>query len=66
MTPEQERVFDAKVEKHFKSHRELPNGKNFLYWNRDRDPVADQKYKDNYDATFRNAKSSNLQDVNCK
>jgi hypothetical protein len=54
----QEAAFERKAEKHFRSHRELPNGKNFRCWNRDADPEADKKYRDNYDATFRGGKPS--------
>ena len=30
MTEHEERVFEAKAEKHFQSHRDAPNGRNFL------------------------------------
>ena len=49
MTPVQEAAFDAKVEKHFQSHRELPSGRNFRCWNREKDVVGEQLYYDNYD-----------------
>jgi len=49
MTPAQEAVFDAKVEKHFQSHRELPPGRNFRCWNRDKDVVGERLYCENYD-----------------
>lgn len=50
-----ERALDAKLEKHFKHHRELPNGRNFRCWNRDKDVVADRKYRDNFDSIFPNS-----------
>lgn len=55
MTPHEEAVFEAKAEKHFASHRELRNGRNFMMWNRDKDPVGDANYRKNYDATFPNS-----------
>ena len=58
MTPQQEAVIEHKIEKHFRSHRELPNGRNFTCWNRERDVEADRKYLANYDQVFRKNKSS--------
>lgn len=58
MTPQQEAVLDRKIEKHFRSHRELPNGRNFTCWNRERDVEADRRYLTNYDQVFRKNKSS--------
>lgn len=49
MTPAQERAFDIQVEKHFASHRELPSGRNFRCWNREKDVVGDAAYRQNYD-----------------
>ena len=49
MTPAQEAAFDAKVEKHFRSHRELPSGRNFRCWNRNKDVEGDRNYNQNYD-----------------
>lgn len=43
---------DAKIEKHFRSQREIPNGRNFMFFNHEKDIVADNKYRDNYAATF--------------
>lgn len=50
-----ERNFEAKAEKHFKSHRELPPGRNVWAWNREHQPEADRKYKENFDRIFPNA-----------
>ena len=49
MTPAEECAFDAKVEKHFASHRELPAGRNFRCWNREKDVIGDRAYRSNYD-----------------
>ena len=49
LSASQEAAFEKKAEKHFRSHRELPNGKNFICWNRDKDVAADKRYHDNYD-----------------
>lgn len=49
MTPAEERAFDIKAEKHFASHRELPAGRNFRCWNREKDPIGDAAYRSNYD-----------------
>lgn len=35
------------------SHKELENGRNFLYSTRDSDPEGDKNYRDNYDFIFR-------------
>lgn len=53
MTPAQELAFERKVEQHFRSHRELPNGRNFRCWNRDKDIEGDRLYRENYDRIFR-------------
>ncbi|WP_027178776.1 hypothetical protein [Maridesulfovibrio bastinii] len=49
MTPSQERAFDAKVEKHFRSHRELPPGRNFRCWNRTESDEDRENFSRNYD-----------------
>lgn len=60
MTEAQEKAFDKKAEKHFKSHRELPTGRDFRAFGRDPDPSADQNYRDNFNATFPNAPGANF------
>lgn len=55
-----ERAEDRKFEKHFKSHRGLPNGRNFRWWNADQSPEADRKFRDNFDRIFPNAPGSGL------
>jgi len=49
MTATQEVAFDRKAEKHFRSHRELPPGRNFRCWNREKDVTGDAAYRQNYD-----------------
>jgi len=49
MTAAQERAFDVKAEKHFRSHREFPPGRNFRCWNREKDVQGDEAYRQNYD-----------------
>jgi hypothetical protein len=53
MTPQQEAVFEAKAEKHFRSHRELPVGRNFRCWNRNADPIGDANFRKHYDEIFK-------------
>lgn len=55
MTPQQEAAFERKAEKHFRSHRELPVGRNFWAWNRDKDNAADEKFRENFDSIFPDA-----------
>lgn len=49
MTPVQEAAFDAKVENHFKGHRELPAGRNFRCWNHTESSEDRDNYSRNYD-----------------
>jgi hypothetical protein len=53
MTPQQEHAFEVKADKHFKSHRELPPGRDYR-WNveRFRSDVANVHFDRNYDRTF--------------
>jgi len=55
-----ERSTDAQIERHFRSHRELPNGKNFTCWNRQHQPEADQKFKENFDRIFPNSPGAGI------
>lgn len=42
-----------KMDKHFaNTHKELPNGRNFMCFNHQADPVADRKYRNNFDRIF--------------
>lgn len=50
-----ERRDTAIMEKHFRSHRELPAGRNFRCWNREKDVKADRKYRENFDKVFPNS-----------
>lgn len=54
MTPQQEAAFEKKAERHFKSQRELPNGRDFR-WNMTIDPTSEKKYRKNFDTIFPNA-----------
>jgi hypothetical protein len=61
MTPQEERMWDKKIEKSFRSQQELPNGRNFRYWNHERDTTpADDKYKQNFDSIFPNAPGAGI------
>ncbi|MCK9431592.1 MAG: hypothetical protein M0R00_01375 [Candidatus Omnitrophica bacterium] len=55
-TAAQEAVLDAKIEKHFQSQRELPNGRHFL-WNsyRFKSEYDNNAYRRNFDNIFPNA-----------
>ncbi len=61
MTPAEEARFERQVEKEFRSHRELPNGRDFR-WNTYR--FLDQggndidRFRDNFDETFPDAPGS--------
>ncbi len=50
MTAAEERAFDIKAERHFHSHRELPPGRSFRCWNREKDIQGDEAYRQNYDS----------------
>lgn len=52
MTEQEERNFDKFEEKYFKSHPELPNGRNFTCWNREKNTKGDKLYKKNFDTIF--------------
>ena len=44
------------MDKHFaNTHKELPWGRNFRCFNREKDVVADRKYRANFDKIFPNA-----------
>ena len=60
MTEQEERNFDKFEEKYFKSHPELPNGRNFMCWNREKNTKGDRKYKKNFDAIFPNAPGAGI------
>jgi len=60
MTPQQEAAFEKKAEKHFKGQRELPNGRNFRFWNHDKDTKADKQYRKNFDKVFPNSPGAGI------
>ena len=55
-----ERATDAKMEQHFRSHRDVPNGRNFHTWEHTHDPVAEDKYRKNFDKVFPNSPGAGL------
>ena len=55
MTEAEEAQFEVKAEKHFNSHRELRNGRNFQMWNHVPIPGENERYRNNFDATFPNS-----------
>lgn len=61
MTKAQEAAFDKRVEKEFKSHRELQNGRDFR-WNQPHwhATAGDQAYRDNFDKIFPNAPGAGI------
>ena len=61
ITRGQESALDRKIDQHFRSQRELPNGRNFL-WNtyRFRDEIDTDSYRKNFDDIFPNAPGSGI------
>ena len=55
-----ERATDAQIERHFKSHPELPNGRNFHVWGGDNDPKAEENYRKNFDSIFPNSPGAGI------
>ena len=41
-------AFNAQMEKHFRSHRELPGKRNFTCWNHTPTPGENDRYRRNY------------------
>lgn len=60
MTEAEETAFEARADKHFKSHPELPKGRSFMHWNRDKNTKGDKKYRANFDSIFPNAPGKGL------
>jgi hypothetical protein len=61
MTEHEERVFEAQAEKEFRSHREAPNGRNFLAWNmRHHGGSVAENYAIGMCRTFPNAPGSRM------
>ena len=49
-----EAATEAKIERYFRNtHPELRPGRNFVYWNKQKDPDAEARYRNNYDRIFR-------------
>lgn len=59
MTRQEEIAFEKKAEKHFRSQRELPNGRDFR-WNSEKDPEAERKYRKNFDSIFPNSPGAGI------
>jgi len=58
MTRKEEAIFELKAEKHFRSHRETPNGRDHRFNCRGgyiSDSTRAEKYNKNFDAIFPNA-----------
>lgn len=49
-----EAAWERKAEKYFKSHRELPTGRDFR-WNMEKDVTAERKFRNNFDKIFPDA-----------
>lgn len=59
LTKETEAQFERDSEKHFRSHPELPNGRDFRF-NRAFSSRADKKYRSNFDSVFPNSPGAKL------
>lgn len=59
MTPEQEKAFETRAEKHFKGQRELPNGRDFR-WNMTISKEQEEKYRINFDKIFPGAPGAGM------
>ena len=57
MTPQEEAAFEKKAEAHFKSYREIPNGRTFL-WNKRPSKQEMDNYRSNYDRIFRKGRET--------
>ena len=55
-----EKAEDRQFEKHFKSHRGVPDGRNFRWWNADKSLTADINYRNNFDDIFPNSPGSGV------
>lgn len=63
MTRHEEAVFEAKAEKHFKSHRELPNGRDHRFncaGGYIKSPERHKIYNANFDKVFPNAPGAGI------
>lgn len=60
MTPAQEAAFERKAEKHFKSHRPPPLGRNPIIWEQNHQPDADKKFRKNFDLVFPDAPGAGI------
>lgn len=60
MNAEQERAFEAKAEKHFKSHRDTPCGRNFVFWEHEETEENKKNYRKNFDKCFPNSPGAGI------
>lgn len=51
-TPQQKAAWAKAEEKHFKSHRDTPSGRNFVFWNNTPSREEEDKYRSGFDAIF--------------
>jgi hypothetical protein len=49
-----------KEERYFSSQRDTPDGRNFVYWNRDPSKQEKENYRDNYDKLFPDAPGAGI------
>ena len=54
-TPETKKAINDKMEKHFRSHRDTPDGKNFVFWNKKPSKKEEASYRKGFDSIFPNA-----------
>ena len=61
MTLQEEAIFEAKAEKHFKSQRELPRGRDYR-WNTFHEITEEDydNYRKNFDRIFPNAPGAGI------
>ena len=61
MTRAEEAAFEKKAEKHFRSHRELPTGRDFR-WNQPHHHAiaGDKNFRENFDRIFPNAPGAGI------
>ena len=55
MTPAEEAAFERKAEKHFRSHRPTPAGRNVATWELRHQPESEKRFREKFDDVFPNA-----------
>ena len=56
----QDNALDRKIEKHFRSHRDTPSGKNFACWDHDETPETITNYRQGFDSIFPDAPGAGI------